>query len=392
MTIQHRPYAVDFVDNNPKYEFHTAQSGDVQMLAQFRVEDADGHIVTTPEFWLDHNDGNSSIGCKILKAYFPAPQIPPYNGVANAPTICKNSILKVKSIYADTLVVSNGQLVPFKATDTKEILLVNGELPTYEHKNNIPDWQSGDGNHFYKKKQIDIFSQNNNETLFVDMQAEQYLYICNFHTQNISAPLEYSYTKLDGTTGTNIVPITFKTKTITQISVSPAAFGLNPDEIFSLKLFIANNNINRTFIRKEFEYGAHTMLLLNSMNLYESFTVDYVSEEKQTEGERTIYETEDSYLTTDRQTIFTAKCNPENHNSVKLLRTAFEKQHNLLVDGEFVWQLDFIPGTLKIYDETSDLIEIEFQFRKRKKINRAPQLIPAIRTNQSVLRTNTIFR
>ena len=66
------------------------------------------------------------------------------------------------------------------------------------------------------------------------------------------------------------------------------------------------------YIVKSFDYGFHSFLMLNAMNLYETFVVEDMAREDNADGERRIIAGRDSYGTTDRQTVFTARCHPRN--------------------------------------------------------------------------------
>jgi hypothetical protein len=136
-------------------------------------------------------------------------------------------------------------------------------------------------------------------------------------------------------------------------------------------------------------------LMLNAMNLYETLVVEDLAREDNTDGERRIISGRESYGTTDRQTVFTAKCHPRNAKGLKLLRTAIAKQDNLLLDGKFAWYIDMVPGSVTSSDESEDVLSCEFKFRLREKVNRDPQLIPTtdpMDTQEQVVATDTIFK
>ena len=171
----------------------------------------------------------------------------------------------------------------------------------------------------------------------------------------------------------------------------------NPEVVAQqVKVWVENSvKATRNYIVKSFDYGFHSFLMLNAMNLYETLVVEDLVREENTEGERRVIAGHDSYGTTDRQTVFTARCHPRNAKGLKQLRTALAKQDNMLLEGEFAWYIDMVPGSVTTSDESEDVLSCEFKFRLREKINRNPQLIPTTEpmdTQEQVVATDTIFK
>ena len=135
--------------------------------------------------------------------------------------------------------------------------------------------------------------------------------------------------------------------------------------------------------------------MLNTLNLYESFPVEFLSREAQTEGERRIIAGVDSYGTTDSQTVHTAKCTPRSASGLKLMNSAFEKQDNLLLDGQYAWYIDMIPGSLVLENSAEDVLECEFKFRLRNKINRKVKTFHIgedIDMSEQIIRIDSVFK
>lgn len=395
MNIRKAPYRIDFAGNHPCFEIQTNRTdcNNYRVMAWF-----DFGETRTPDMWLEYSEGVVRIDAGILRSLFPKPSLPLHNLSYRNFLVCQNNMVPVRLYFSEIKVGQPETARTLLNTRISQLVwLVNGNLPQYCRDNNIPDWRVSDPRHFYLKTDIDIFSQDNGETVYTDFSVEQYLHVCNFTHSDISSTPVVTIRKTDGTVETlNTEDLLFPRESISSIPASLAAFSCqNTDEVVSYTISFSNSSISRTFVKKDFHYGFHTFLLLNSMNLYESFIVENLEKEEQTTGERRIRGETDSYVTTDRQTVLTAKCHPHSHTSYKILHAAFSRQYNLLLDGDHAWYIDMIPGSLIVSDESSDLIEAKFQFRLRERINRNPQTISSINEDEEtgqIIRTDTIFR
>ena len=176
---------------------------------------------------------------------------------------------------------------------------------------------------------------------------------------------------------------------IYRIPISLHAFGVhNSGNVISASITL--DNIRRELIFAPYEYGFSTFMMLNSMNLYEPFVVDSIAEEIRTDGER-VRKDEDSYITTGREVVFTANVGWRDKRSLEILRSAYGKQHNIILDGDFAWYIDMIPESIVVKDDNEDVLNVSFKFRKRKYVNRVPTLISTIENETVITRTDNLI-
>ncbi len=371
---------------------------DWRALAFFSIKTPQG-VATTPEMIFEESGGDVHVSTEIIRAYMPKPDIPGWGEFFSAKP-CPNATAKVRLYYGEMYEqqpADNG-IVLQSLMRSDEITLVNGELQEHAFLNNIPDWETADKMHFYLRSDIHsvagIFGQDDNDTILTPHGTEQYIYVYNFGSSNVTARVQAFATLADGTTDDN-----WEDENLTlRPGVNRITVREDDPDVVALRVEIGVNSIVkavRNYILKAFDHGFHTFLMLNALNLYETLIVEDMVREEITEGERRVIAGRDSYGTTDRQTVFTAKCHPRNAKGVKLLRTAFAKQENLLLEGKFAWHIDMVPGSLTVSDEGSDLVECEFKFRLRDKTNRYPQVITVsgeIDMSTQVVATDTVFR
>ena len=389
---------------------------DWRAMAFFRIATSEG-VYKTPEMLFEESGGDVHVSTDIIRAYMPKPDIPGWGEFFTAKP-CPNATAKARlyygEMYADrTLQLSvasdagnpaaNFAIKPKRTDDgialrnlmrSNEITLVNGELQEHEFQNNIPDWETDDKTHFYLRTGIGIFGQDDNETVLTPHGTEQYIYVYNFGNSDVTARVQAFATLADGTTDDDM-----EDENVTlRPGVNRITVRVDDSDVVSVRVEVSVNSTVkavRNYILKAFDHGFHTFLMLNALNIYETLIVEDLAREENTEGERRVIAGRDSYGTTDRQTVFTAKCHPRNAMGLKLLRTAFAKQENLLLEGKFAWHIDMVPGSLTVSDESSDLTECEFKFRLREKTNRAPQIIDVggeINMSEQLVATDTVFR
>jgi len=337
----------------------------------FTVE-VNGKTHTSPKMHMEDSDGNVRLSCSMASAYFPKPDIPSIGNLFES-VPCPSATVKTRlwfgEMYADTY---DGEPTLRTLSRSPLITLFNGKVNQYAADNNFPDWTACNNDHLHLKAGIDILAQDNDDTLIVPPGVEQYIYLYNYSAANMAARIQVAAVFADGTTDDDWVD--------ENLTITPGVnrIAMKEDDAVAWNVTISDNTYNRIITRhyivRQHDHGFHTMLLLNSISLYETFIVEDISRDEQTEGDRRIVAGRDQYGTTDRQTVYTAKCHPRNASGLKLLKTAFEKQDNLLLEGNFAWYLDMIPGSLTVSDESASVMEAEFKFRMREKVNRAPQL------------------
>lgn len=390
---------------------------DWRAMAFFSIKTPQG-VATTPEMIFEESGGDVHVSTEIIRAYMPKPDIPGWGEPFEA-IPCPNATAKVRlyygEMYADSSIpvlnegtgqtTQNAGLKKRNAGKgialhnlqrSDEITLVNGELEGHAFENNTPDWIASDKTHFYLQTGIGIFGQDNGETAICPRGPVQYIYVYNYRGQDSGDDVTIKLRRADGTRETINIDDMPVPAGVCRIPVSLAALGIaDPEDVVSCYVQLDNYGISRTFVYRDYDQGYHTFLMLNALNLYETFIVEELAREESTEGERRVIAGRDSYGTSDRQTVFTARCHPRNAKGLKLLRTAFAKQDNLLLEGHYAWYVDMLPGSLTVSDDGTDLTECEFKFRLREKVNRAPQVIDVggeINMSEQVVATDTVFK
>ncbi len=355
--------------------------------------DASGKHFRTPDFIFEESDGDVRVDCAMLQAYFQKPDIPAWGEFFIAKP-CSAATMQIRLYFGEMYDDSDESAPVLKTLErSASVTLVNGLVSQYAADNNIPDWTACNDDHLHLKAGMDIFGQDNGETVIVPRGVEQYLYLYNYSSVNMTVRIQESATFADGTSDDdwqdeNLI----LTPGVNRITV-------REDEAVAWKVTITdslyNRVITRNYVVREFEYGFHTFLLLDKLNLYESFPVEYLSREEQTEGERRIIAGVDSYDTTDRQTVHTAKCTARCASGLKLMRSAFEKQDNLLLDEQYAWYIDMIPGSMTLENGEEDVLECEFKFRLREKVSRNPQVIATtdeLEVGSQIMKQDTVFK
>ena len=345
---------------------------DYRAMAFFEVTNAKGTF-TTPAMHYEESDGDVHVATDVIRAWFPKPDIPnPSEFFAAVP--CRNATVKARLFFGEMYADGQESTALRSMAHGDVLTLVNGRMEDYAAQNNLPDWIALDGTHLHLKTGIDIFGQDNGDTVVCPCGIEQYIYIYNYGSANVTARVIETVILADGTGDDDwndenvILQPGLNRITVREDDTSVVAWKVTAS-------VTGGNTVTRNYIVRAYDHGYHTFLMLNAMNLYETFIVEDLSREEQSEGERRIIAGTDSYGTTDRQTVFTAKCHPRNAKGLKLLRSAFEKQDNLLSEGRYAWYIDMVPGSLTVSDESADVTEAEFKFRMREKVNRNPQVI-----------------
>lgn len=360
----------------------TAKDG-YKIVAWYEVDEQH-----TPKLYFDDNAGSVRIGTDMLKAYFGKPDIPQISD--NITENCTRLLLKARLLFAEMV---DGEVGVVKTSPF--ITLVNGTLESYCAANNIPDWQSTDDRKFILKNNIDIFGQNNNDIVKTDIRTEQYLYVANFTSGDISnVPLTLTTMSIDGEETETVSNFTFPANTVTRISVGAEALGIDNKQgllSYSVSITHGSANIARNFAIVPRQYNARTFLLENHVGVYESFVFSSISVEKSTNGERAVKHDIERYILDDSNRQFTARTGLRTAKELRLLEQALDKDNNLMLDGQYAWRISIVPGSYTVLDENEDLIEVEMQFVLTEKINRQPLHIPSIEPSTQITRTDNII-
>lgn len=323
----------------------------------------------TPKLYFDDNAGSVRIGTDMLKAYFGKPDIPQISD--NITEKCTRLLINARLLFAEMVAGEVGVV-----RTSQSITLVNGTLDPYCAANNIPDWDPAEHNKFHRKTNIDIFGQNNNDTVRTDIRTEQYLYVANFTGVDIAnVPLTLTTMSIGGEETGTVGNITFQANTVTRLSVGAEALGIDNTQgllSYSVALAHGDTTITRNFAIVPRPYDARTFLLENRVGVYESFVFANISMEKSTNGERAVTHDIERYILYGGSRQFTARTGMRTANELRLLEQALDKDDNLLLDGRYAWRISIVPGSYTVLDEAEDLIEVEMQFLLTEKVNRNP--------------------
>lgn len=345
---------------------------------------------STPYLFFDGSNGKCEIGTRILEPFFKSPDVPPYQQPVGS-YVCNNAILTATLLFAD----QTDQQVGF-VKQSNEILLINGKLDDYCQKNNIPDWASLNDEKFWMKNGIDIFGQNQDDTIKTDIFTEQFLYISNFTNNTIHSRFVANAIRKDGSTDrTSIITLSFPAKTISRVPVSLQAIGFsNMSDIIAYDVAISQNSssvIRRRFTIVPRKFNAKTIFILNEMNLYESVVVEDVKCESTTSGNRIVRNFSDSYLIDDNITVYSAKGTQRPGRELSLISKALDKVGNLLLDGEYAMEISILPGSFIVSDDAEDLLRFEFQFTICNKFNRNKSSVSILNSNEVLRRSDDII-
>lgn len=341
----------------------------------------------TPWFYFDDADGRVSIPSDILEPCFSKREIPGFNeNVGCYP--CYSLLLRARLLFAEFY---DGYMHAVKISHWRKF--VHGKIGQYEAENNIPDWESVDYEKFYRKIDIDIFGQDNNALVKTDVDTEQYMYVSNFTDHSVGpVDLTVQAVHTTGSVNSTAASLTFESGTVNRIPVGAMALGLNLSTILHYTVSVGNI-IRRSFLVVPRNYYARTLLLVNRVGLYESFVIDNVAVEHESSGERTRVANLDAYVVEAAFTTITARTGKRSQGELDILKSAATTDGNLLLDGQYAWRIAIKPDTIKIVDESEDLLEAQFSFLAMEKIDRNLITITAVdrttvvRMNDNIINT-----
>ncbi len=393
VNLRHSASPLHITEQTPVSGIDRVAHDDYRAMAFFEIVNAKG-THTTPKMYYEESNEDVHVSTDIIRPWFPKPDVPDPDEFFVA-TACKNATVKARLFFGEMYAQGHDSTSLKTMENGEAITLVNGKMEDYAAENNLPDWVCADNTHLHLKTGIDIFGQDNGDTVICPTGSEQYIYIYNYNNTDVTARVQETVVLNDGTIDDdwNDENVTLKPG-VNRITVKEG----DPEVAAWWNVTVripGGRTVTRNFITRAYEHGYHTFLMLNAMNLYESFFVEELSREEQSEGERRIIAGKDSYGTTDRQTVYTAKCHPRNSKGLRLLRTAFHKQDNLLSEGRYAWYIDMVPGSLTVIDESADMLEAEFKFRLREKIDRKPQVIDVTEefpTGGQILKIDSEFK
>ncbi len=393
-----------------------------RVMCQFEVSQ-NGTTKLTPEFFFDVNNGLVRIGTSMLKSFFEKLDVPRYQEEVGVYP-CVNAMMDVKLLYSESIgsglqLLIPSAYLPFQSISIQEssrpvkptrnnhvfqtpvVSLVNGKIEQYARDNNIADWKPVYNDKFYQHSKVDVFGMDNDGQVVADWETEQYLYICNFTGTAKSGRVKFEV--LQGTTtheinagvfpiptGVSRIPSSIFTNGVSGM----ITFRLEPSEVVQYRIVLSitgQNDIVRRYVMVPRPYNARTMMLLNRVNLYETFVVDNVAEECVTEGERATTGNSDGYVINDCATQYTARTGFRTAKQIAVLRDAFSKEDNLILDGHYACRVSILPGSFKVLDEAEDLLNVEFQFLLGERQDRLPAVVTGVSSNTGIDYTDTLI-
>ena len=371
--LRHTPFAIDFVENHPVFEIQRWPSAEgVQLSIKFRITYNDGSTAYTPELIYNYQGNTVNVGVDILKDYFKPTDIPHYQDGFVPRKICNNEISYVL-IYGDSNYAN-------RLAESESFKLVNGYVEPYRWVNNYPDWVCAQLTRFYENTGVDIYGQNNHETVYTYRGCEQYLYLRNYSSTSVQMSAALSVKHKDGTISTPstaaypefnnpILPAESIVRLRTDIEAFGNAIVYNIKDIlqYTISLSCGGRTITRTYNLQELPYNSRYLLMKNRLNLFESFVIFNVKKELTVSGERIVQNYLESYNVSDTEKIFTARTGLRTEKEISMLGVTLGKKGNMLVDGQWADYIAMVPGTWTIIDQREDLLEVEFQYKVVKR-------------------------
>lgn len=331
----------------------------------------------SPKIYLDDEEGKVEFGTKILQDYFKKTKIPRPNE-SMAAISANDCMLKFRLLYAERTTITSLREI------SEERIYLKGKINEASRKNNRADWKDIGAKKLYQQTDINIYGQNSNETITTDEEKEEFLYISNFTNTAITKTITIEATgKEDSQSRTQ--QMTFPAKSITRIPVGVNTVNLPQcGELveYRVKIPCYNSNITRIFKIKPREYTAQTMFLKNRLGLYESITMQDISEEKEIQGENVTVQEKETITINKTNKTYTLKTGKKTASEMRLLEAAVEQEQNLWIKGKHAEVIAIIPGTYTIRNESEDMVEAEMQFKIVETIDREPEIIEEL-TNES---------
>lgn len=344
------------------------------IIAQYQLNDG----TLTPAMLLDDNEGTVKVETSILTAWIGEPDIPRADETFGIQE-CGFQTLTAKLLYAET---TNGNTGVVKISNP--VTLLNAKVKKEDRDNNRPDWKTRIDTKMWQQSDIEIYGQNNDETVWTDTETEQYIYVCNLTDVTKRKTVIVWLFGTDGSESYQ-ASVDFPPMSICRI---PCGFGAiipmfgTPPRIgmtirWEVEIVIGRNPIMRTYMARPRPYGAVTALLLNRCRLFESMVFNEIAGETQTEGDSIESISGSEYLIRNRKNSVVLRTGRKTAAEISLLRDALDQPGNLLLDedGRHAWRITFAPDTLKLKDTGEDLIEAEVKAICTERIDRISYLI-----------------
>lgn len=381
ITVQSRPFDIDFIDNKPKFVLRRNSASITQVKCRFKFSHTSSNLSSysyTPYMYFDFNaEGLATVSTVVLKGFFEDIEIPRYDDGLSGVKIVNHEIY----YRLEMCEISNG--VESSPVYTNIQKLMNGFVEEYRHDNNLPDWISGGNNaKLGQRGNIDIYGQDNDDTISVYRGSEQYMYIRNYENTSITLSPILTVTLYDGTVST-ITPgagigfysFSIPAKSLQMLRCDLGAFGSIGVDVsdvisYSLTFWSLGLRVRRNFVITAPPYDMKTIMLKNRLNLYETFCIDNIKKELSVSGDSILVNGYDEYNVTDTEIIYTARTGLLNQKRILLLHSGLLKNGNLMLDGQWASYISIVPGSWTVIDQKEDLMEVEFQYKLGRKIAR----------------------
>ena len=329
----------------------------------------------TPEFRFDDNNGTVRIGTAVIAAYMGTPAVP-RSDLAFGAYACPELMMGARMLYCETSDDGDGVV-----HSSGYFSFLNAEINQADRDDNRPDWTASCGDKLWRMTDIDIYGQDNDDTIHTDVSTDHYLYVSNFTASSITRTATVAVTGTDAT-ATATRSLTFPSMSVCRIpagwgpvSTLFTGAGVGTPLAYTLSVATASGAIRRTFVMRRRHHDSVTLLLQNRCRLYEGRTFRYLEKSVETEGDKTVTSTGEKYLLTSRSVLYMVRTGPVSQRHAGLLMEAFQRPDNLMVEGRYAWKVSIVPGSISFTDTEKDLVEVEFSFLRFGRTDRMAAIL-----------------
>lgn len=359
------------------------------VIVQFETE-----TQRTPELIFEDNNGRVKVGTAMLSSWMKDRTVPRLDETFGVYT-CPELMLKAKMLFTEAYENDEGAEEEGTTLISQEITLLNAEVKREDRMNNRPDWISADSRKMWRKTDIDIYGQDNNDTIRTDTETEQFLYVCNLTSLAITKTATITATCTNGTE-TATSELVFPAMSICRIPVAwkkaSTIFGSRMEDPLKLNVEIptAEGKIKRTYIYRPRPYEAVTILLNNRCNILDGMTFKTVAEELETKGDLTETSSFEKYDITGKTKYIKLRTGMRTQKELARIAEAASYPDSLFLDGRHLWHVTFKPDTITVKDTAEDLLDIEITAVKHSRTDRLSAVTPVINVDEIMERETTL--
>lgn len=333
-----------------------------KIFAQLEVDRKQGLIpkIERSEYcFIDQYDKRSKFPLSILNSYFDNIDLPSPIELYQAISLHYNYI-KYRLLIAEYY---NNTVYYVKRSD--QYYMFNGLLKPDKAKLNTPDWEVYNPSvRITNQPAAFNYSTPKESIIRTFRDCPQYVYAANL--TNTDETITCSVL-INNDATLNLSSLTIPAETICRIPVSLAAINYaTPDEVFTYKVTFTNSEdnviIERTFNIIPKPVNARVLFLQNRHGLIETFGIDNIVIEKEISGENVIVNSRNAIEIDEKTIKVTARTGYKTSMEMQLLQDAIGNKYNYIIDGELVYNINFMTSTYTIIDEKEDLQSCEIQF------------------------------